>query len=277
MKVKNMKLAALMMLMSSQILLADQGEDAVTQTPLAQQEEDIAMKLANPVSSLISLPFQFNYQENMGLDDKGSQWRLNIQPVIPIDLNEDWNIITRTIVPLISLKNMPTGTGTQSGVGDIAATAWFSPKLPTDSGWIWGAGPVFLIPTGSDVSAEKWGIGPTAIALKQKDQWTYGGLVNHIWSTGGSGPNDISSTFIQPFLSYVTPQAITMTLMTETTYDWENEQWSVPIYGMVSKVDKIGDQMVSYGVGVNYWAESPDGGPEGWGARFVFTFVFPKK
>lgn len=277
MNTKKIKLGVLVAYLGSQILLADQGEEIDSQMPLAQQEEELAKKLANPVASLISVPFQLNYQENMGLDDKGSQWRLNIQPVIPIDLNEDWNIITRTIVPLISLKNMPTGTGTQSGIGDIAATAWFSPKAPTENGWIWGAGPVFLIPTGSDVSAEKWGMGPTAIALKQEGQWTYGGLANHIWSTGGSGANDISATFMQPFLSYVTPQAVTMTLMTETTYDWENEQWSVPIYGVVSKVDKIGDQMVSYGVGVNYWAESPDAGPEGWGARFVFTFIFPKK
>jgi hypothetical protein len=247
-----------------------------SQCLVADEAEDVAKKLANPVAAMISVPLQLNYIDNMGLDDKGSQWRLNVQPVIPIEMNDEWNIITRTIVPLITQKNLPTGSGTQSGIGDISATAWFSPRATTENGWIWGVGPVFLIPTGSDVSAEKWGAGPTAIALKQEGQWTYGGLANHVWSTGGSGVNDISSTFMQPFMSYVTHDAVTMSLMTETTYDWESEQWSVPIYGMVSKVGKIGNQMISYGAGVSYWAESPDGGPEGWGARFVLTFVFAK-
>lgn len=260
---KIIKLGLLTALLGVQVLLADEAEE-------------VARKLANPVAAMISLPLQLNYQENMGLDDKGSQWRLNVQPVIPIELNDEWNIITRTIMPVISQKNLPTGTGTRSGIGDISATAWFSPRAKTDSGWIWGVGPVFLIPTGSDVSAEKWGVGPTAIALKQEGQWTYGGLANHIWSTGGSGDYDISSTFMQPFMSYVTQKAVTMSLLTETTYDWENEEWSVPIYGMISKVGKIGNQTVSYGAGLSYWAESPDGGPEGWGARFIFTFVIPK-
>lgn len=263
MKTIKIQLTLLMLLVGAQTLLADEAED-------------VARKLANPVAAMISVPLQLNYNQNLGIDDKGSQWRLNVQPVIPIDLNEDWNIITRTIVPVISQKNILPGSGTQSGIGDIAATAWFSPKAPTSNGWIWGAGPVFLLPTSSDVSAEKWGAGPTAIALKQEGQWTYGGLANHIWSTGGSGANDISLTFMQPFMAYVTHEAVTMSLMTETTYDWENEQWSVPIYGMVTKVGKIGNQMISYGAGVSYWAESPDGGPEGWGARFVVTFVFAK-
>jgi len=263
MDVKKIKLGLLVALLGSQTLFADEAEE-------------IAKKLANPVAAMISVPLQLNYQDNMGLDDKGSQWRLNVQPVIPVELNDDWNLITRTIIPVITQKNLPTGSGTQSGISDISATAWFSPRTPTENGWIWGAGPVFLIPTGSDVSAEKWGMGPSAIALKQDLQWTYGGLVNHVWSTGGSGPNDISSTFVQPFVSYVTSEAVTMSVTAETTYDWENEQWSVPIYGMVSKVGKIGNQIVSYGAGVSYWAESPDGGPEGWGARFVLTFVIPK-
>jgi hypothetical protein len=118
----------------------------------------------------------------------------------------------------------------------------------------------------------------SGIALKQDGPWTYGGLVNHTWSIGGSDKvlKNISTSFMQPFVSYVTPQAVTASLTSETTYDWENEQWFVPINATVSKVGKIGNQLVSYGAGVSYAAEGPDSGPKGWGARFILTFIFPK-
>ena len=265
MKVEIFRLVALTALFGSQTLLADQAAD-------------VAKKLANPVAAMISLPIQVNYFQNIGLDDEGEKWATNIQPVIPMELNDDWNLITRTIVPLVSQARIFPGAGTQNGIGDIIASAWVSPRLPTESGWIWGAGPVFLIPTGSDVSAHKWGTGPTAIVLKQNGPWTYGGLANHLWSTGGSNKvlQDISTSFMQPFVSYVTPQAVTVSLTSETTYDWENEQWFVPINATVSKVGKIGNQLVSYGAGVSYVADGPDSAPKGWGARFVLTFIFPK-
>jgi len=250
------------------------------QTLLAADAGEVAKKLANPIAAMISLPLQLNYQQNYGTNDAGDKWTLNIQPVIPIEINDDWNIISRTIAPLVSYDTGIPGIDTLNGVGDIVQSTWFSPKVPTDNGWVWGAGPVFLIPSSSDVSAKKWGMGPTAVALKQDGPWTYGGLANHIWSTGGSDAvvKDISATFLQPFVTYITPQAVSFTLMTETTYDWKakKDNWSIPIYGMVTKVGKIGNQIVSYGAGVNYWAASPENGPEGWGARVVFTFIFPK-
>lgn len=159
-----------------------------------------------------------------------------------------------------------------------------SPKTPTDSGWIWGAGAALLIPTNSDVSAEKWAVGPTFVALKQDGPWTYGGLTNHLWSfagddiknVNGTVLNTVNQTFVQPFLTYITPQAVTFAVNTETTYDWEREQWTVPLNFTVTKVTKIGSQLISHGGGVTYWAEAPDNGPEGWGARFLLTFIFPK-
>lgn len=164
-------------------------------------------------------------------------------------------------------------------MGDVAQSLFFSPKAPTASGWIWGAGPVVLLPTGTDelLTADKWGAGPTAVALKQQGPWTYGALANHIWSFAGDDDRaDVDSTFLQPFLSYTTPQAWTFSLNTESTYDWESEQWSVPINGVVTKVTKIGSQLVSIGAGARYWAESSDGGLESWGARLVFTLLFPR-
>src|SRR5206468_7964292 len=115
------------------------------------------------------------------------------------------------------------GAGSQTGIGDIVQSVFFSPKATTASGWIWGAGPVLLLPTGSDdlLSAKKWGAGPTGVALKQQGPWTYGALANHIWSfAGNNGRPDISATFLQPFVTYTTPTAWSFMLNTESTYDW---------------------------------------------------------
>jgi hypothetical protein len=135
------------------------------------------------------------------------------------------------------------------------------------------------LPTGSNdlLSAKKWGAGPTGVALKQDGPLTYGILGNHLWSyAGDSNRADISMTFLQPFFSYTTSTAWTYTLNTESTYDWKNNQWSVPINGVVSKVTKVSGQLVSLGGGVRYWADGPESGPHGFGARLIMTFLFPK-
>ena len=247
-------------------------------------EEDMATKLANPVAALISLPFQFNYDRGHRNQsgDESNNWTLNIQPVIPISINDDWNLISRTILPVTRIQNTPIGSGIRGGVGDIVQSLFFSPKKPTEDGWIWGVGPVFVIPSGSDVSLKKWGAGPTGVALKQEGPWSYGILANHIWSTGGSDEyvEKINNTFLQPFFTYTTPDGLSATFKTETTYNWEAEdddnKWSVPLILVVAQVSKIGDQLVEYGFGATYHAKSPEGGPEGWGGRFVFTMMFPK-
>jgi len=250
-----------------------------TQAYAQESASDLAKKLSNPVAALISVPFQLNYDEKIGTGENGSKWLLNLQPVVPFTLNEEWNLISRTILPVVSQEDIFPGAGSQSGIGDIVQSVFFSPKAPTAGGWIWGAGPVFLLPTGADdlLSAEKWGAGPTAVLLKQEHGWTYGALANHIWSFAGEDNRaDISATFLQPFLSYTTPTAWTYGVNTESTYDWKSKQWTVPINLTVTKVTKVGDQLISVGGGVRYWADGPDGGPHGWGARLIFTLLFPK-
>ena len=195
-------------------------------------------------------------------------------------LNEEWNLISRTILPIIDQSDLPVKGAGESGIGDILQSLFFSPKAPTSGGIIWGAGPVFLIPTASEdvLGGEKWGIGPTAVALKQAGPWTYGALVNHIESFAGEDSRaDISASFVQPFVSYITKTKTTIGLNTESTYDWESEQWSVPVNFTVNQLLKIGPQIIQAGAGVRYWADSPDNGPDDWGARIQLTFLFPKR
>ena len=255
------------------LLMAGAAESA------QETEAELAKKLANPVASLISVPFQYNYDENIGLNDDGSLSKLNIQPVIPVSISENWNLITRTIVPLIDQQDIPADGQGESGLGDVLASQFFSPKAPTASGWILAAGPVELLPTASDdaLGAEQWCIGPTAVALKQAGPWTYGALVNHIWSVAGEDDRaDVNATFVQPFASYITATRTTFGLNTESTYDWEAEEWTVPINATVSQLLKVGAQILQVGVGVRYWADAPANGPEDWGARATVTFLFPK-
>ncbi len=242
-------------------------------------EASLAMQLSNPVAALISVPLQLNYDQDIGQVDDGDRWLLNVQPVIPFGLNDEWNLISRTILPVVRQSDIFPGAGSQTGVGDVVQSIFFSPKAPTASGWIWGAGPVLLLPTGSSdlLTTDKWGAGPTAVVLKQSNGWTRGVLANHLWSFAGDDERaDVNATFLQPFLTFTTPTQWTFGLNTESTYDWENEQWSVPVNVSASKLTRLGTQLVSLGGGVRYWLDSPDSGAEGFGLRLTVTLLFPR-
>jgi hypothetical protein len=246
----------------------------------AQNADELAKQLSNPIASLTSVPMQLNYDDGFGADGDGTKVTLNIQPVIPVSIGENWNMISRTIVPLVSQEGIFAGAGSQSGLGDVLQSLFFSPKALTTSGWTWGVGPALLLRTASDdlLGSGKWSAGPTAVALKQtKSGWTYGVLVNHLWSYAGDDErSDVSATFFQPFLAKGLGKGRTLSFNFESSYDWEREQWTAPFNVAYSKVGKIGTQLVSYQGGVRYYIESPDGGPE-WGLRFVFTLLYPKK
>ena len=255
---------------------ASTSANASSDGPASGGASDLAHKLANPIANMISAPFQFNYDTGIGETD-ADRWILNIQPVFPFELNEDWNLISRTILPVIDLESPTVDGKNVSGVGDIVQSFFFSPKEPTKSGWIWGVGPVLSIPIGKEeFTSDQWGAGPTFVALKQQGQWTYGALVNHVWGIDApSDREDTNSSFLQPFIAYVTPNAWTFSVNTESSYDWNTEQWTVPVNAAVSKLTNIGKQPVSFQVGYRYYFDTPPGGPD-WGLRFTATFLFPK-
>jgi hypothetical protein len=245
----------------------------------AESEAELAKKLANPVAALISVPIQANYDENIGPNEDGSVWRINIQPVIPISIGEDWNLISRTILPIIKQEDIPEAGAGDSGIGDVLQSVFFSPKEPTTGGLIWGVGPVFLLDTASNdaLGSEKWAAGPTGVVLKQQGPWTYGLLANHLESFAGKNSRaDISATFMQPFINYIAPTKTTYGASIEATYDWETDESSVPINFSVSQLLKAGEQLFQVGAGVRYWADSPSNGPQDWGARLTITLLFPK-
>ena len=243
----------------------------VIAAPVAHSADELAKKLSNPIASLISVPFQYTYSREYG--DDGYKNLLNVQPVIPVSISKDWNMISRTITPIIQQKNIRPGRS-QFGLGDITQSLFFSPKEPTSSGLIWGVGPVALIPTGTDgIGANTWAFGPSVILLKQAGPWTYGLLVNQLWDTGGQA--DISSMFIQPFLAKGLGKGRTLSVNAESTYDWNSKKWTVPINVSYSKVSKWGSQLVSNQVGAGWYATSPSGGPD-WQLRYQLTLLFPK-
>ena len=257
---------------------------------------DLAKKLQNPVASLISVPLQNNFDYGGGSGRNGSQYTINIQPVIPFKLDDDWNLITRTIVPISQANHiLPQNVG---GLGDIVQSFFLSPSRPI-GGLIVGVGPVFLYPSASDdrISANQFAAGPTAVVLKQSGPWTFGILANHLQGIGGVGHNGlggnavlgeegfttvtpkgrsarVSTTFLQPFASYTFKSYTTLSLQTETTYNWSAQQWTVPIIAGASQILKIGLQPVSIGLQGKYVAERPTGAP-GWGIRLTVTLLFP--
>lgn len=255
----------------------DEPTDPIEESDADAQAASIAQKLSNPVASLISVPIQINYDDKYGLNEKGSVWRTNVQPVIPISLNDDWNMISRTIVPIVKQSDVPIPGVSESGIGDIVQSVFFSPKKPTENGLIWGIGPVINIPTSTKetLGPEAWAAGPTGLVLKQSGPWTYGALANHLWSFAKEDKTEINASFVQPFVSYITPKKLTYYLNTESTYNWDTKDWSVPINVGANQLMKVGNQIMQVGGGLRYWAESSEMGPKGWGVRINIIFVFP--
>lgn len=248
--------------------------------PVAAQnaaDQDLAKKLSNPVADLISVPFQLNYDTGFGTTD-ADRWLLNFQPVLPFSISENWNLISRTVIPFVSLGALTPGGDSTTGVGSTTQSFFFSPKKPTANGIIWGVGPAIGIPASdSTLGPEEWSAGVTGVVLRQSGPWTVGALANQLWSfTGDEIGSDVDAAYLQPFVAYTTPKAVTFSLDSEASYDWIGDQWTASVNGTVGKVVKVGKLPVQFTGGVRYWIDTPEAGPDGWGARFVTTILFPK-
>ena len=240
----------------------------------------LAQQLSNPVANLVSVPFQFNYDTDIGVGENIDRYQLNIQPVIPIELNENWNLISRTILPVNYQVYNEGSRDDDWGTGDIVQSLFFSPSNTSENGITWGIGPAMLFPTASEkaLGADQYGAGPTFVILKQSNGWTFGTLANHIWGVEHDDDVEaISSSFVQPFVSYTYPNSTTVSLNTETSYDWNAEEATVPVNLVLTKVVKLNGQAINIGAGARYWADDSEASPKGWGARLIASFVFPKK
>jgi hypothetical protein len=247
----------------------------------AAQAEDLAKQLSNPVANLVSVPFQFNWEQAVGHED-ATRFVLNIQPVVPFSWSEEWNLIGRWIMPVVSQPSLAPGLDSSFGLSDIVFSSFFSPKEPKRA--VWGVGPVFALPTTTDptLGSGKWQAGPTAVVLKQSGPWTYGFLVNHLWSFADASDDeraDVNRSFVQPFLAFGTPNGVTYNLASETTYDWEaasGEEWTAPVLVTVSKITRFGPFPFSVGASAGYYLDAPSIGPD-WKLRTVFTLILPAK
>ena len=246
-------------------------------TMTAEQEAELAKQTLNPVAALISVPLQNNWDFGIGPND-AMKYTLNIQPVVPLSISDDWNLIVRTIVPVAELSPVYNGDKRHSGSGDITQSLFFSPKEPWHD-WIVGAGPVGLYPSATDpvFGNQQWGAGPTFVVLQQQHGFTYGLLANHIWGFAGWGDQPtVNASFVQPFFSYSTKSYTSFGANTESTYNWQAHEWTVPLNFTVTQLLKIGKLPISLQFGYRYYAQRPAGGPD-WGLRASITFLFPKK
>ena len=237
-------------------LLSAQEEKPIDQTALAKQTQ-------NPVADLVSIPFQFNFNTGGGLND-GTLFNLNVQPVIPIKLSKDWNLIFRGIIPFLST---PTADGGQvSGIGDLQLQHFLSPAHPGKI--IWGLGPIFSAPAATNPAFRTgaWAVGPTAVVLAMPANLVLGLLANQLWTfaQSGDGP-DVNQLLIQPFVNYNFGRGWAIVFSPIITANWSapsGQEWTVPLGIGFSRTTAFNrTHLITLGAQYYHNVVHPDAGP----------------
>lgn len=262
-------------------LVAVAGSALAASPASAQDATALAKAAQNPIADMISLPLQSNTNFNVGpLED--AQEILNIQPVYPVSLNAEWNLITRTILPVISQPAFTSAQDRESGIGDVQFSAFLSPKQVA-GGWVWGAGAIAQLDTATDdrLGQGAWGLGPTAVALRLGKTWVYGALANNVWSVEeDDGRRSVNQMLVQPFINYNFPDAPGryLTFSPIMTADWKadsDQRWVVPLGLGIGQILRFGKQPVNLQASAYYNVERPDNAAQ-WQLRLQMQFLFPK-
>jgi hypothetical protein len=269
------------------------NEELDQETPEQQKQEaqkpdtkasagDLAKATQNPVASLISVPLQNFTDFNIGPFGRNRNTVLQFQPVVPIQLSENWNLITRTIGALVYQPNIAQPQQGTFGLNDINPSFFLSPARAGKI--IWGAGPTFLLPTASDnvLGTGKFSIGPAIVALVQPGKWTIGVLVSNLWSVAGSGGRkDVNSMTLQYFINYNLKKGYYLTSAPINTANWNAPRgnvWLVPVGGGIGRIMRLGFQPVNVSVQAYGNAKRPDNFPSPtWQLKFQIAFLYPKR
>jgi hypothetical protein len=248
------------------------------QPPAANSTEDLQKATQNPVASLISVPIQDNINLGVGPYDR-TQNVLNVQPVVPTKLNDQWNLIIRVIQPFVWQPYPTQTTGGEFGLGDMNPTFFLSPGKPGKI--IWGVGPAIVIPTATNqiLGQGKLSLGPSVVALAQPGHWTVGALVNNVWSVAGSGGRPVvNQMLLQYFINYNMQKGWYLTSSPILTANWRASSgniWTVPFGGGVGRIMKLGMQPVNITAQFYGNAVYPSGASS-WEVRAQIAFLFPK-
>ena len=242
--------------------------------------EELQRATQNPVASLISVPFQNNTDLNFGpfARDKNT---LNVQPVMPMKLSENWNLIARIITPLLFQPDVSQAHLGTFGLGDIQPTFFLSPAKPHPL--TWGAGPALLLPTATDdtLGTGKWAAGPAVVALLQPGKWTLGVLVSNLWSfTGSRSRSDVNTMSLQYFVNYNLQNGWYVTSSPILSANWTataGNIWLVPLGGGFGRIFRIGRQPVNGSVSAYYNVVRPDATPSPtWQLRVQIALLYPR-